>query len=159
MSITITTLPPDRWEVFRTIRLASLAAEPRYGRHHRDEAKLDEGFWRTNIKYGVFALDGATPVGLVLYSVPGEPGHEACAKIYGLHVAVLFRRRGIGGRLFGRILGLIAEQETVGRIILAVDRELAHAVRLYSRHGFKETAEGPDAGGGQEDELLMEKLL
>ena len=148
--VRITTLPPDRWEAFRTIRLASLAAEPRFAKHHREEAKLDEIFWRAKVRYGIFALDGDAPVGLVLYTTTDQ---KETAKIYGLHVERGWRRQGIAGRLFARIIELVREKENVARIALSVDSELSHAVRLYRRHGFSE------AGEVRDGELPMEKRL
>ena len=147
--ISIAILPPDRWEAFQKIRLASLANEPRYEKNHREEAQLGETFWRSNIKYGVFALAGDEPVGLVLYTI--DPPDNA--KVYGLYVDAAWRRQGIGGRLFERVLGLIAENEHVSRLTLNVDPSLHHAVCLYKRHGFA------GAGDVRNGELPMEKRL
>jgi ribosomal protein S18 acetylase RimI-like enzyme len=158
LSVDVTTLAPARWELFRAIRLESLSDDPALERNYHEESTFDEGYWRANIGYGFFALDGDRAVGVILYSILDDD-IGPYAKIFGLHVNQAYRRQGIAGRLMGGILGVIVERESVPRAVLSVDAELEYAVRLYRRYGFDVVTVPGAAATAAGADLTMYKFL
>jgi ribosomal protein S18 acetylase RimI-like enzyme len=63
--------------------------------------------------------------------------------VRGMGLAPAARGRGIGELLLRRVEGFASERGFV-RLFLSTTPFLSRAIRLYERHGFKRTDEGPD---------------
>jgi ribosomal protein S18 acetylase RimI-like enzyme len=108
-------------------------------------ARLDEGpAWVT--------LHGYVIVGTVA-AVLKNGG----AYVRSMAIAPHARGHGLGAQLLGQV-ERVARQHGLSRLFLSTTPFLAEAIRLYERHGFRRTAEGPRTLCGT-PLFTMEKLL
>jgi GNAT superfamily N-acetyltransferase len=109
-------------------------------------ARLDEGpVW--------VALDGEAIVATV-----GAVLMEAGAYVRSMAVVPEARGHGLGAQLLGEVEGF-ARHHGVGRLFLSTTPFLAEAIRLYERHGFRPTPEGPRTLSGTSLFTLEKRLL
>jgi ribosomal protein S18 acetylase RimI-like enzyme len=94
-------------------------------------ARMDEGpAW--------VALDGEATVGTVAVVLT-----DGGAYVRSMAIAPGARRRGLGATLLGQAEH-VARDHGTSRLFLSTTPFLAEAIRLYERHGFRRTPEGPD---------------
>jgi ribosomal protein S18 acetylase RimI-like enzyme len=93
--------------------------------------RIEEGpVWVALVDERVVGTVSAFPKGESLY-------------VRGMGLAPAARGRGIGELLLRRVEGF-ASEHGFGRLFLSTTPFLSRAIRLYERHGFKRTGEGPD---------------
>ena len=93
--------------------------------------RIEEGpVWVALVDERVVGTVSAVPKGESLY-------------VRGMGLAPAARGRGIGELLLRRVEGFASEHGFV-RLFLSTTPFLSRAIRLYERHGFERTDEGPD---------------
>lgn len=154
MTAPIRLVLPVEWEAVRDLRLRALADAPdAFGSTLEREREAGEAEWRawvsgwqgsTNALY-VGEAEGSW-IGMAVGSRTGE---EQDAHLYGMWVDPAWRRRGLGARLVGAVLGW-ARSWGAGRVILGVTEINDGAVGFYERLGFADTGERHPLRGGSE---------
>jgi len=163
--IDIVTLPPDRWEAYRDLRLTALRAEPIAFSEPYDRAAartLEE--WRRRLidptNWVVFAERGDTLVGLAAaYVIPDEP---TAVHIVSVYVDASVRQRGVGRRILSSLIQRVAASSAAVTLRLGVLDTNAAAIALYASLGFAVVGEQHDVvhhTGRAYDELIMERPL
>ena len=161
--IAIITLPVDRWEECRDLRLAALKAEPTaFGEPYARAALRTPDEWRERLasasSWLVFAEQGARLVGLAgAFVDAGEPG---AVNIVSVYVDPSVRGRGVGRALLTALIDRVAEASHPARFRLRVNDTNAPAIALYRSLGFMAVGIERDAlqhDGVSYDELIMER--
>nr|WP_240968419.1 GNAT family N-acetyltransferase [Streptomyces sp. HNM0575] len=138
-------LTPDDWRCWRELRLAALADAP-YAFNSRladwQGGGDREERWRAPLSipgsYNLVALLDGEPAGMAR----GVPGAETgTAHLHSLWVSGRARGHGVADRLM-RAVERWAAGSGAGRLYLGVLPGNGHAIALYRRHGFEETAAG-----------------
>ncbi len=152
----IRTLCADDWEVWREVRLRSLADAPEaFGSKLADwqGANDREDRWRLrleNVEFNAVAVERDTVVG----TVGGLRRGDDEVELISMWVAPEARGSGVGDDLVRAVVDW-AESESVERAVLMVRRGNRHAVTLYERAGF--VLVGPNPDDPAED--TMERVL
>ena len=127
---------PDRWEVWREIRLRSLAEDPdAFGSTYEREAEFDEETWRSRVDGtsgpAVLAFVHDVPVGM-----GGGFRHEpGSLTVVAMWTEPAWRGRGVGGRVLEHVVRWARTRRLATELWVA-DANLG-ARRLYERHGFR----------------------
>jgi RimJ/RimL family protein N-acetyltransferase len=138
--VRIRRLVPDDWELWRDVRLASLADAPyAYGSTLAREQEFDEVTWRSRLTPGngvaaaaVFNKDG---VGAIAVYTPPDTG---VALLVAAWVAPTARGRGVGDALVAEMLDWAREQG-YDQLELRVADGNEPARKLFLRNGFTPT--------------------
>jgi ribosomal protein S18 acetylase RimI-like enzyme len=151
--ITLQVLTPDDWRTWRELRLRALAEAPyAFGSRLEDWQYAPETQWRERLllpdSHNVIARFNDKPVGMVT----GAP-LEGSYKIISMWVAPEGRGYGIGDALITEIIRW-ATALGIGQLYLDVLGHNTHAIRLYTRNGFRDAGPSADAG-----ERMMVKHL
>jgi len=163
--IAIVTLPPDRWQEYRDLRLASLKAEPiAFSEPYDRAAGRTPEEWRRRLidptNWVVFAERGDTLVGLAAaYVIPDEP---AAVHIVSVYVDASVRQRGVGRRILSSLVERIAGSSEVATLRLGVLDTNAAAIALYASLGFSVVGEERNVlhhTGCTYGEFIMERPL
>jgi ribosomal protein S18 acetylase RimI-like enzyme len=161
--VRITSLPPDRWEDFRELRLESLRKEPKaFLSSYEDEAGLGKGVWQERIKNAVFAVVNDKPVGMMTYLRRGRRKNDHIADIFAVYVDKKHRGKGIADRLLKHVISRVKKNDSVSKIALSVVADQTPAVSLYMKHNFKVVGvleKELKLNGSFYDELVMELVL
>lgn len=145
---------PDDWEIFREVRLRSLADAPdAFGSGYDDWAAAPEARWRARMQavpYTVIARRGSEVVGVVCGTLDGDDAVE----LISMWVAPETRGTGVAGALISAVVGWATAQ---GRstYLMVLDSN-ARAIAAYGKAGFVD--QGVPAGwpAGQPLERRME---
>ena len=162
--IRIITLPPDRWDEYRTLRLHALQESPQaFGSSYADNAGQPDEFWIDRLRDAqagrtplLFAEAGNRLVGLIgAYFEPDEPD---VANIITVFVAPDFRGRGLGNGLVDTILAEVRRCSDIRVARLTVNVSQSAAISAYHRAGFVTVATEHNlmGDGNHHDELIME---
>jgi putative acetyltransferase len=162
-SIEIVNSTPERWEIYREIRLKGLLEDPQaFPRTYEEAVEFPQEAWmqRASNPYTFIAIENGVPLGTMGALLSDESGHQI-ATIIGVFVARGARGKGIGTRLFRAVLDKIQQDSTIRTVRLSVNKEQAAAVNLYQKFGFQVTGEKTEKlGDGKEHvEYLMELVL
>lgn len=161
--IAIVTLPPERWEEYRDLRLAALRAEPiAFSEPYERAAGRTPEEWRRRLadpaNWVVFAERGDTLVGLAAaYVIPDEP---AAVHVVSVYVDASVRQRGVGRLILSALIERIATSSDAVTLRLGVLDTNAAAIALYASLGFAVVGEQRDIvhhTGRAYDELIMER--
>ena len=157
-SVEIRTLCADDWEVWREVRLRSLADAPEaFGSKLADwEGPNDrEDRWRTRFDNVAFTAVAVVSEGGQVVGTVGGMHHPAGAiELISMWVAPEVRGAGVGDALVGAVIDW-AGSVSAERVILAVRRGNRRAVALYERAGFVMVGPNPD----DPSEDTMERVL
>ena len=163
LTVSITRLPADRWEVYRKIRLEGLETEQiAFSSSAEDEAKAPESLWKERIENHIFAQKGSEVVGVIGLLFRPRQKQKHIADIFGLFVKKEFRGIGIGDLLLKEAIKAASSREGIMKIELGVIEDQVPAVALYEKNGFKRVGRFSCellVNGKCHDEILMEKLL
>jgi len=135
--VTVRTLTPDEWPLWRALRLAALAEAPNAFSSTLAEWSGpgdSEARWRerlANVPYNVVASIGGEPAGIASGTAPSGDGVE----LISMWVAPHARGRGVGDVLIAAVVDW-GRRNGVHRIELDVMSANEHALRLYERNGF-----------------------
>ncbi|MDB5034703.1 MAG: GCN5-related N-acetyltransferase [Chlorobi bacterium] len=166
-TVSIITLPPERWREFRALRLQALKEEPQaFGSSHEGNLAYPDQYWidrLINVEKGMgdilFAEDNGTLVGLMGNYFPQETPDTAVVVM--VFVQPEKRGEGIAGVLLETLLNRLRDRPEIERAALTVNVEQKAAVALYTRFGFTIIRTTPDmmGDGNIYDEYIMEKSL
>ena len=138
--IEIRKLATSRWEDYRRLRLESLDGSPlAFGSAPEEESGLRASEWKKKMKDTYFAMDGETPVGMVVVSFSEQVKFRHNAEIYSFYVRPAHRGKGVGKALLGYALGLAKEDKRIVKVRLYVNSQQRAAIRLYRSKGFAVT--------------------
>lgn len=161
--IAIITLPVDRWEELRDLRLTALKGEPTaFGEPYARADLRTPDEWRERLlsasSWLVFAEAGDRLVGLAgAFVGSDEPGTVDVVSVY---VDPSVRGRGVGRALLTALIDRVAESIHPARFRLHVNDTNAPAIALYRSLGFQVVGVERDAlqhDGVSYDELIMER--
>ncbi len=160
--ISISQLPAESWQDYRTLRLEALLQDPlAFGSTYDEELHISEEQWRERIKNIWFAFIEEQVVGMIgLIRDTGLPG-EHRAHLISFWTQPAHRGKGIGKNL---ILHVQEQGRRIGlrKIYLHVTTTQESAIKLYESLGFvkigllKENTRSVD---GYYDQYLMECML
>jgi len=163
--IAIVTLPPERWEEYRDLRLAALRAKPiAFSEPYDRAAARTPEEWRRRLidstYWVMFAERGDTLVGLAAANViPDEP---TAIHIVSVYVDASVRRHGVGRRILSSLIQRVAASSTAVTLRLGVLNTNTAAIALYASLGFAVVGEQRDVvhhTGRAYDELIMERKV
>ena len=132
----------DEWEVYKDLRLRSLADSPdAFGKTLAEEQKRSDDEWSNRLLSGVqsdtdlplIAEVNGQPVGLAWGRV--EESRPDTANLYQMWVAPNHRSKGIGGLLLETVI-YWTESKNINYLELGVTFRDSPALRLYKRYGF-----------------------
>jgi GNAT superfamily N-acetyltransferase len=131
-------LTADDWELWRDLRLRSLADEPEaYGSTYEREATYDEAAWREWVEHAnaVVVFDDGTPVacGGALVTDAGE------ALVIAMWVAEDHRGRGLSRLILDAVVGWARDRAVP--VVIGVNRANPVARAAYLSYGFVPTGE------------------
>ncbi len=130
----ITRIGPADWEVFRTVRLASLSEAPAaFGSRHADWVDAPVERWQsrlTQVPLTLVAHEDAQPVGVVSGQLVGEDWVE----LISMWVAPAARGTGVADELIDLVVGWAADQDRTTFLMVRSDNTRAR--RSYERAGF-----------------------
>ena len=130
-------LPASRWEDYRRLRLESLKESPlAFGSAFEEEASLKVREWKKRMKNMYFAMDGESPVGMIVCSFNKEIKFRHIAEIYSFYVRAEYRGKGVGKALLGHALRLAKDNPRIVKVRLYVNSQQRAAVKMYNRAGF-----------------------
>jgi ribosomal protein S18 acetylase RimI-like enzyme len=135
-------LAPDDWELWRDVRLESLADAPyAYGSTLDRERAFDEATWRSRLNgetgVAVVATLGPDAVGVMaVYTPPGE----GWAMLVAAWVCPTARGRGVGDALVAELLDW-SREHGYAELELRVADGNDPARKLFLRNGFLPTGE------------------
>lgn len=165
--VRIISLPTDRWQEYRALRLHALQESPQaFGSSYAENVVHPDEFWINRLRDAeagrtplLFAEASGRVVGLIgAYIEPADPG---IANVFTVFVVPDYRGRGLGGRLVDAILAEVRQRPEIRVVRLTVNVSQIAAVSAYQRAGFRTVAiEHNLMGDGIEhDELIMELAL
>lgn len=161
--IAIVTLPPERWEEYRDLRLEALLTAPSaFGETYDRAVQRTPEEWRARLVDPTVLLRFAEADGRLVglagaIQVDGEPG---VALVISVDVTASARGRGVARRLVGRLIDGVAERWEAVVVRLFVNDTNAPAITVYRSLGFAEVGVERDAihhNGRSYDELIMER--
>ena len=135
-------LEPDDWQLWREVRLESLASAPyAYGSTLEREQRFDEATWRRRLTgetgMAAVALIGDEPAGIMgVYTPPGE----GWAMLVAAWVRPRVRGRGVGDALVADMIDWTRSQSYPELELRVADGNDA-ARNLFLRNGFLPTGE------------------
>jgi GNAT superfamily N-acetyltransferase len=130
-------LGPDAWEVYRDVRLASLADAPHaFGSRLEIERRRTESEWRGRLsaRTQFIVIRDGRPRG----TVGCRPDVDGELELVSMWVAPDARGQGLGARLVRAVLDE-ARTRADGGVVLWVAEGNVRAEELYVRHGFART--------------------
>lgn len=163
--IAIVTLPPERWQEYRDLRLTALRTDPiAFGETLERADAYPDSTWRERLEgtsnWLVFAGRDGRLIGLAgAFLPPEQPG---IAHIVSVYVDAAFRGQGIGRRMLTALVEDISASGDASVIRLHVNDTNAPAIALYASLGFAVVGTERDAlqhDGVSYDELIMERRL
>ncbi len=168
--IQIIKLSPDKWQLFKELRLESLREEPQaFGQSYDEALKLSDDTWKTKLEAALngtsfwmfFATDDEKLIGSMNgRQLEGEKLNHV-AEIHGVYVKKEYRGKGIAKKLMETLLDEISKNSTIRKIKLTANTEQTAAVKLYESFGFRIIGKAEkelNITGNYVDEYLMEKL-
>lgn len=148
---------PDDWEVFRDVRLRSLADAPEaFGSRHDDWAHAPEERWRdrlTSVPFNVVARRVEEVVGVTSGVIVGDDAVE----LISMWVSPDARGTGTGGALIDAVVEWAEAQGR--RTYLMVRDDNLRAIASYERAGFVDRGVPEGQAADQPPERLMELPL
>ena len=163
LTVSITRLPADRWEVYRKIRLEGLETEQiAFSSSAEDEAKAPESLWKERIENHIFAQKGSEVVGVIGLLFRPRQKQKHIADIFGLFVKKEFRGIGIGDLLLKEAIKIASSREGITKLELGVIEDQKAAIALYEKNSFQRVGKLSrelQVNGKFHDEILMERLL
>jgi ribosomal protein S18 acetylase RimI-like enzyme len=161
--IEIAKLSPDRWELYRDLRLEALACDPvAFASSFEEEVGLPKETWLNRIPNAIFAFEQENPVGLIVWKREDRIKTRHTAYINSMYVTGKFRGQGIGGKLMTAAIDSIQTSQSILKIRLSVITPQVQAFKLYSHFGFKTIGTAKNelyVNGLYYDEIIMEKML
>lgn len=162
--IEIGTIPSERWNEARDLRLLALKTEPTsFGSSYEEEINFSEEEWKRRTANALFALsDDKRIVGSVTFLFSERIKTKHIAQIFGVYVVPDFRGRGVGRMLLEKALDLIRKNGEVVKVRLTVNTKQIPALTLYKSLGFSvvgELKKELKIGDNFHDELIMEKIF
>ncbi|MFA6981729.1 MAG: GNAT family N-acetyltransferase, partial [Patescibacteria group bacterium] len=106
IGVEIIGLSPDKWEVYKEIRLRSLREDPQaFGSNLAREEAFTQERWmeRVSNPFNVVAMDKGKPIGTMGAFVTENAGIKT-AHVVGVFVANEARGKGVGTMLLGAVL-------------------------------------------------------
>ena len=144
-------LKASEWKAFQELRLRALRADPlAFGSSFRREKAYPSDRWKSWADGGARGGEAATfvaeaepgcLVGMAGVFTAGDEYH-----VWGMWVSPEFRNRGLGGRLFDRVLEWTQLTNPQREVSLEVNRDQASAFRLYEGRGFRATGKASPLG-------------
>jgi RimJ/RimL family protein N-acetyltransferase len=140
---------PDDWELFREIRLRSLADSPdAFGSTLEREQTFTEADWRRRLTGPVYVVLDPGPV-----SVGGLFDNAGVFTVWGMWTEPSHRGRGHAQRVLDALIAPGVEAE------LHVNTANAAARRVYERYGFAGTGEIEPLRPGSEQRIELMILI
>lgn len=148
-------LSPEKWKLYKEIRLKALREEPQAFNTSLDEAKTykkEKWVKRASSPFNFAAVIRKKPVGTISCYIT-EENSKKVAHIVGVFVLNNFRRKKIGYKLFNTLLDKIKEDKTIEKAELYVNKKQEAAINMYKKLGFKISGEKTSVmGDGLEHE-------
>ncbi|MGA2875015.1 MAG: GNAT family N-acetyltransferase [Nitrososphaerales archaeon] len=162
-STVIRSLPSNRWDDYRNLRLESLKSDPSaFGTSFEEEEILTEAEWKRRMKNVLFAVSEDMSVGMIGYLFNERVKKKHIAELIGVYVTANHRGEGIGTKMLESALSSIRKNKAIVKVQLLVNPEQRAAVNVYEKFGFvvigvlkKELK----VGRKFYDVLFMEKML
>jgi ribosomal protein S18 acetylase RimI-like enzyme len=156
--LTVVTLGPDDWPLWRTLRLEALQAEPAaFSSTYAESLAQPDTYWRQRLgderRLHFMARVGDRAVGMVGCHLGSDEGDPRLAGVFGMYVSRSYRRLGVGHLLLHTLIERVSELPELAIIKLWVGESQHPARRLYESAGFQIVGLEP---GPQGDELIME---
>lgn len=157
MTREVRVLEPDDWELWREIRLRSLADSPgAFGSTLAREQGFAEADWRTRLEsVSVLVLDGGRPVALG----GGYRVRDGWLQVVAMWVEPDQRGRGLSRLVLDAVVE--AARAEGRRVVLGVTRGNGVARTAYERYGFVATGESEPLREGSElvvDEMVLPEM-
>jgi ribosomal protein S18 acetylase RimI-like enzyme len=142
--VTVQQIRPSATELLKLIRLHALKESPAaFGSTYANESQLSEKEWRQRAEWwngdqaiGYFALDGASPCGIVGCFL--DEDKPTTAHLTSMWVAPIRRRCGVGRLLVEHVIDW-ARSRGVETLHLMVTSSNDAAIRFYESMGFAMT--------------------
>ena len=138
--LSVRSVEPSIWRVYRAVRLAMLLDTPlAYGSTFAREVAFPDGLWveRMADSHGWLAFEGELPVGAVTsFHAPDQADDET--SLVAMWVASHARGRGVADRLVEALLDH-ARRAGRRRVVLDVADDNERAIGFYERVGFTRT--------------------
>ncbi len=161
----LTSLPENRWQEHKELRLHGLQDSPCAFTDTLDEArKFSEDEWKERLQKSLFAF-AEIDNRLVGQVAAFRYSKEKCKHIYcivGVYVMPEFRGRGIGKKLLTNIINQIKTNTEISKIELSATTSQTAAIKLYRSLGFTEIGISHRVLKYDQilyDEVLMEMLI
>jgi len=122
-SIIVNSLTPQKWEVYREIRLEGLKVDPQaFGRSYEEEKDFPKEKWieRVSNPYNIVAIENEKVLGTMSANLTVED-NEKVAHVVGVFVIKEARGKGIGSKLLSEILKRIKKDQSISKIELSVN--------------------------------------
>jgi ribosomal protein S18 acetylase RimI-like enzyme len=170
-NIQIIKLPPEKWQLFKELRLESLEAEPQaFGQSYDEALKQNDDIWKTKllaaeegISFWMFfaSKDGQLIGSMNARQLEGEKLRHV-AEIHGVYVKKEYRGMGVAKKIMETLVAEISKNPTITKIKLTANTEQTAAIKLYESFGFRILGKAEkelNVNGSYVDEYFMEKLL
>lgn len=164
----IITLPPERWEEYRALRLEALQNDPfAFGSSYEEQTEKPREYWQERLEekedeFLLFAEAGGDLVGMVGSYLETKLKVRHIANLVAFYVTSSYRGKGVGEALLQAALNRIAETDRIHKIRLSVNVTQEPAIELYKKAGFEQVGYFKDelfVDGKYCDQIAMEKLI
>ncbi len=134
MTVSIRSLAPEEWTIYRAVRLAALQDTPEaFGGSYEAAAAYPDQQWIDWCSLpSWFAFDDAEPIGMVRVM---RNEHKALPELVSMWVSPDARGGDVATRLVQEVINWVAAQGDRG-VYLGAITENVRAIRLYERLGF-----------------------
>ena len=168
--MTITTLRPEEWKVYKSLRLEGLKESPlAFGKTYEEEVAIEDDIWKDRLirtqkgeLWHFFAKHEDTCVGMIGgYRDPLKKFNHI-VHIVSVYVRPEFRGMGIGKKLFTEFMNAVQKDTTVKKVKLMVVDSQDAAKHMYEAAGFRQVGiqqQELHHEGVYYDEIIMEKII
>jgi len=143
-TFSIITLPPERWQEYKSLRLQSLKNDPiAFARTYQEDAALTDAQWQNRLQdkpdresYMLFAQIEGKLVGMSGAIFYQGSCVEHRATIVSVYVAPEYRGQGIAKRIMQSLMDYLQKTPKIVHVQLTVNTTNLAAIKLYQELGF-----------------------
>ena len=156
-------LPPERWQEYKALRLASLHDTPQAFLDMPAQAEsMEPSVWQERAQNMFFAEDDGTLVGMVGGLRFDRQKQQHIVHLVSMYVLPEYRGQKVGKKLFAAVIEKWTNTPGIKKIKLGVITTQEAALALYKKFGFEVIGTEKYAvkvGDRFYDEFLLEKYL
>ena len=159
----IISLPEDRWQEYRDLRIKSIHENPQSFHDTVEEClSKDKSFWTNWYKNHLLAEENGQLIGMVGGYRESKPMLKHVSHIVSFYVDPLHRGKGVGKKLLVAMIEKLSFHHRSKKITLGVVTTQQSAIHLYESLGFQRVGHSKYAvrvGEKYYDEYMMELYL